>query len=320
MRPGRAGSVAAALAVDGLLGEPPVDVHPVVLMGRAISLYEERALALEGGLRQKLAGLVLAASLPALAFVVARGLLALIPGRLRDTAEVLILSTTVSMRGLGEAATAVACELEDGTLEGARARVGEFVGRDTAEMAVGEVARAAVESVAENASDGVVAPMFYGFLFGAPGALAYKAVNTLDSMVGHETPVHGDLGLVPARLDDWANLVPSRLTALAAAAVSGSFRHAWKISRSHGPRTRSPNAGWAEASFAASLGLVLGGTNSYGGVRREGPSLGVGRPPEARDIARAVNLMRRACGLVLLTFFVLAAVRNAARTRRTARG
>ncbi len=300
MRPGRAAAVAVALAVDELLGEPPSSVHPVVLMGRAISSYENRALTLKNSLHQKLAGLVLASALPALTFALSRALLSLVPDRLRFPAEILLLSTTVSMRGLERAATAVGHEIEVGTLEGARARVGEFVGRDTAEMTPGEVARAAVESVAENTSDGVVAPMLYGFLLGAPGALAYKAVNTLDSMVGHETPVHKDLGLVAARLDDAANLLPSRLTALAAAAVSGRFGHAWKVARSHGPRTRSPNAGWAEAAFAGSLGLMLGGTNSYGGVTREGPTLGVGRPPEAGDIAGVIRLMRKACVLILL--------------------
>ncbi|MDP9454451.1 MAG: cobalamin biosynthesis protein CobD [Actinobacteria bacterium] len=308
MRPGLAGSVAAALTLDELLGEPPVSVHPVVLMGRGISSYEKRALALKGSLHQKLAGLVLAAALPTLTFVLSRALLSVVPRKLRAPTEVLLLSTTVSMRGLREAAATVGRELEEGTLEGARARVGEFVGRDTANMSASEVARAAVESVAENTSDGVVAPMFYGFLFGAPGALAYKAMNTLDSMVGHETPVHRDLGLVPARLDDAANLVPSRLTALAAAAASDRFGHAWGVARSHGPRTKSPNAGWAEAAFAGSLGLMLGGTNSYGGVVREGPTLGVGRPPEAGDIARAVRLMRRACGILALAFAVLAVV------------
>lgn len=297
-----------------------MSVHPVVLMGRAISSYEGRALALRGGLRQRLAGLILAAFLPALVFALSRRLLALVPARLRAIAGVLLLSTTVSMRGLGEAAIAVARELEAGTLEGARARVGELVGRDTEEMTAGEVARAAVESVAENTSDGVVAPMLYGLFLGAPGALAFKAVNTLDSMVGHETPVHKDLGLVSARLDDAANFVPSRLTALAVAAVSGRFRHAWKISRSHGPLTKSPNAGWAEASFAASLGLTLGGTNSYGGVPREGPTLGVGRPPEAGDIIRAVRLMHGACGLILLVFFGLSVLCNAVLPRGRDRG
>ena len=320
MRPARTGSLAAALAVDGLLGEPPVAVHPVVLMGRAISFYEGRVLALKPGAEQRLAGFVLAASLPVLAFGLSRALLALVPARLRVAAEVLLLSTAVSMRGLGEAATAVRRELETGTLEGARARVGEFVGRDTAEMTEGEVARAAIESVAENTSDGVVAPMLYGLLLGAPGALAYKAVNTLDSMVGHETPVHRDLGLVPARLDDAANFLPSRLTALAAAAVSGDFRHAWRISRSYGPLTKSPNAGWAEASFAGSLGLMLGGTNSYGGVARKGPTLGVGRPPEAGDIGRAVRLMRVACGMILLVCFLLSVVRDAVGQRGSDRG
>ena len=314
MRPGYAGSAAAALAVDELLGEPPVSVHPVVLMGHATSFYERRALALKSGLRQKLAGLVLAAVLPTLTFTLSRTLLKLFPAGLRALAEILLLSTTFSMRGLREAAVAVGRELERGTLEGARTRVGEFVGRDTANMTAGEVARAAVESVAENTSDGVVAPMFYGFLFGTPGALAYKAVNTLDSMVGHETPVHKDLGLVPARLDDAANFVPSRLTALAAAAVSGRFVHSWRVARSHGPRTKSPNAGWPEAAFAGSLGLTLGGTNSYGGVVREGPTLGVGRPPESADIARAVGLMRKACVLISSVFWVLATVAGAVRS------
>lgn len=311
MRTGNAGAVAAALAVDGLLGEPPVSIHPVVLMGRAISLYETRALTLKGGLRQKLAGLVLAGALPALAFALSRAALSRVPHNLRVPAEVLLLSTTVSMRGLAGAAAAVGRELEGGTLEGARARVGEFVGRDTQEMTPGEVARAAVESVAENTSDGVVAPMLYGFLLGAPGALAYKAINTLDSMVGYETPLHRDLGLVPARLDDWANLPPSRLTALAASAVSGRFGHVWKISRYHGPRTRSPNAGWAEAAFAGTLGLTLGGVNFYGGVKHEGPTLGVGRRPEAGDIARAVRLMRKTCGLILAVLAVIAVLVDA---------
>ena len=313
MRPGRAGPVAAALVVDGLFGEPPLAVHPVVLMGRAISRYETLALSLKDARQQKLAGLVLAVGLPALAFALSRSLIGLVPARLRAPADILLLSTTFSMRGLEDAATSVSRELDGGTLGAARARVAKFVGRDTEGLSPGGVARAAVESVAENTSDGVVAPMLYGFLLGAPGAVAYKAVNTLDSMVGHETPVHQNLGLVPARLDDLTNLLPARLTALAASAVSGDFTHAWKVARSHGPRTRSPNAGWVEAAFAGSLGLTLGGTNSYGGVRREGPTLGDGRPPEAADIARAVRLMRRACGLILLLFVGVSVVAGAVR-------
>ena len=301
---GRAATaVAAALAADRLLGEPPEAVHPTVLMGRTISIYERRALALYPGSandarRLRLAGLLLAAALPALAFVSARAILRASPAGLRWPVEVALLWTTISMRGLADAALAVGRELERGDLGAARVRAGEIVGRDTGRLSEGEVARAAVESVAENASDGVVAPMLYGLLLGAPGAMAYKAINTLDSMVGHPHPPHRDLGRASARLDDLANLLPARLTALTAAAVSGNFAHAWKIARLHGPLTRSPNAGWAEAAFAGALGVALGGANSYGGAVREGPTLGVGRPTEAGDIEGAVRLMHRVCALL----------------------
>lgn len=316
-------AVAAALAADRLLGEPPEAVHPTVLMGRVISLYERRALALYPGApndapRLRLAGLVLAAALPALAFSSARAAVRVFPAGLRWPVEVALLWTAVSMRGLAEGALAVGRELEErGELPAARARAGRIVGRDTQRLSEGEVARAAVESVAENTSDGVVAPMLYGLLFGAPGALAYKAINTLDSMVGHPHPPHKDLGRAPARLDDLANLLPARLTALTAAAVSGNFARAWKMARLHGPLTRSPNAGWAEAAFAGALGISLGGANSYGGVVREGPTLGAGRPPEAGDIRRAVRLMHRVCvPLAALPLVPPAAALAARRLRR----
>jgi adenosylcobinamide-phosphate synthase len=229
-----------------------------------------------------------------------------------------LLWTTISMRGLADVALAVERELERGDLGAARFRAGEIVGRDKERLSEGEVARAAVESVAENASDGVVAPMLYGLLFGAPGALAYKAINTLDSMVGHPHPPHRDLGRASARLDDLANLLPARLTALTAA-VSGNFARTWKIARLHGPLTKSPNAGWAEAAFAGALGVALGGANSYGGVIREGPTLGVGRPPEAGDIVRAVRLMHRVCVLLAALPLVPPATAFAAR-RLSSRG
>jgi len=310
--------VAAALAADRLLGEPPKVVHPTVLMGRAISLYERWAHALfpdslNDARRLRLAGLLLAAALPALAFVSARAILRASPAGLRWPVEVALLWTTISMRGLADAALAVGRELEREDLGAARVRAGEIVGRDTERLSEGEVARAAVESVAENASDGVVAPMLYGLLFGAPGSLAYKAINTLDSMVGHPHPPHRDLGRASARLDDLANLLPARFTALTAAAVSDNFTHTWKIARLHGPLTRSPNAGWAEAAFAGALGVALGGANSYGGVVREGPTLGVGRPPEADDIVRAVGLMHHVCVLLAALPLVPLAAAFAAR-------
>ncbi|MDQ3316071.1 MAG: adenosylcobinamide-phosphate synthase CbiB [Actinomycetota bacterium] len=304
----RGPSIAAALLVDAILGEPPVATHPVVLMGRAISVFERRALSLEGARRQRLTGLILAATLPAFTYALTRLVLRLPPPGLRWVFEVGLLSTSLSMRGLALAALTVERELKNGDLVAARDRIGELVGRDTKHLTPGEVARAAIESVAENASDGVVAPMFYGLLLGAPGALAYKAINTLDSMIGHPQPPYTNLGWASARLDDLANLLPARLTALLAAAVSGSTGEAaatLSSARQYGPLTRSPNAGWAEAAFAGALGLALGGANVYGSILREGPILGDGRPPEPADIRRAVRLMHKAC--LLLTALALAA-------------
>ena len=303
-------SVATALLADALFGEPPETIHPVVFMGHAISAFEKRALALKDARRVRLAGLFLAATLPALSFALARGALCLVPQRLRWFFEVVFLSTTLSMRGLAQSALVVKRELEGGDLTSARVCVGEFVGRDTAHLSPNEVSRAAIESVAENASDGVVAPMLYGLLLGAPGALAYKTVNTLDSMVGHPHPPYEDLGWASARLDDLANFVPARLTTLLTAAVSGfagdsGIARTLAVASRYGPLTKSPNAGWAEAAFAGALNLRLGGPNSYGGTLREGPVLGIGRVPEATDIRRAVRLMRLVClsltGLALVT-------------------
>ena len=295
MRPRHAREVAAALLLDALAGEPPEPLHPTVWMGRAISAFEDRALAWESPGARRLAGVVLAISLPALVFLCARAVLRAAPRRLRGSVEVALISTTLSMRGLARAAESVEHELYYGEIEGARACVGRLVGRDTAELSASGVARAAVESVAENTSDGIFAPMLYGLALGAPGALAYRAVNTLDSMVGHREEPYADLGWASARLDDLANLVPARATVLAVAALSGTPLVVLRSARRYGPLTESPNAGRVEAAFAAALGVRLGGTNSYGGTLREGPVLGVGPVPQPGDIRRCVRLMRRSC-------------------------
>ena len=302
------GQVAAALLIDAMLGEPPEPVHPTVLMGRAISAFEKRALRLESD--RRLAGIVLALSLPSLVFVSTRMVLDVVPGRLRWMMGTALISTTLSMRGLAEAAMNVERELGEGRLETARVEVGRFVGRDTRDLSEQEVCRAAVESVAENASDGVVGPMLYGLLFGAPGALAYKAVNTLDSMVGYKQLPYAEIGWASARLDDFLNLGPSRATVLATAAVSRQPLRTLGMSRRYGPLTASPNAGRVEAAFAGALGVRLGGTNSYGGEVREGPVLGEGRPPVAADIVRAVRLMRRCCALLAVLAIVVERIRS----------
>jgi adenosylcobinamide-phosphate synthase len=310
MRGANATVVAAALIMDAFLGEPPEKVHPTVWMGRAISTFEPPALGLQKGNRRRAAGVLLAATLPAAAFLACRALLRAAPHGLRPTLEAALLSTALSMKSLGEAARGVQPPLAGGQLDEARSRVGRFVGRDTSELSEAGVCRAAVESVAENTSDGVVAPMLYGLLFGAPGALAYRAINTVDSMVGYTSPRYRHLGWAGARLDDLANLAPARLTVLAVAATSLSPARVLQTARLYGPRSSSPNAGHAEAAFAGALGLRLGGTNTYGGVERRGPILGYGRQPGVDDIGRAVALMRRACVAISVAALLVEGARH----------
>ncbi|HEX7169677.1 MAG TPA: adenosylcobinamide-phosphate synthase CbiB [Rubrobacter sp.] len=304
MRSEHGGQVAAALLLDAVLGEPPEAVHPTVLMGRAISAFEQRALKMQCPRSRRLAGIFLALAMPSLTFFSTRKVLEALPGGLRWTTETALISTALSMRGLAEAAGSVEYALNGGSLRAARIRVARFVGRDTHELSEPEVCRAAVESVAENTSDGIVAPMLYGLLFGAPGALAYKAVNTLDSMVGHQEPPYREFGWASARLDDLANLAPSRIMTLAVAASSGRPLRTLGMTHRYGPLTVSPNAGMAEAAFAGALGVRLGGTNSYGGVSRSGAILGEGRAPVSDDIRRAVKLMRRCCLLLCIPALV----------------
>ncbi len=293
-----------ALLLDAVFGEPPEAIHPTVLMGRVASAFETRALRLKSRRSRRLAGILLALSMPSLMFVSTRKVLGALPDRPGWMLGTALIFTTLSMRGLGRAAADVERWLRGEQLKIARAQVGHLVGRDTDELSRSEVCRAAVESVAENTSDGVVAPMLYGLLFGAPGALAYKAVNTLDSMVGYRRAPHADLGWAAARLDDLANLAPSRITMLLTAAISGQPLRTLLSALRYGPRTASPNAGMAEAAFAGALEVRLGGANAYAGVLREGPILGDGRLPVPEDIRRAVVLMRRCCVLAAILALV----------------
>jgi adenosylcobinamide-phosphate synthase len=298
----RGDAAVAALLLDAAFGEPPATVHPTVMMGRAISVFEQVALSPKNPIPARLSGLALALALPTLVYLCARAILRLVPRSLRWPVEAALISTTLSMRGLAEAAVAVERELKNDRLNKARERVGEFVGRDTKDLSETGVARAAIESVAENTSDAVVAPMIYAFLFGASGVLAYKAVNTLDSMVGYRNVKYEQFGWASARLDDLANLAPSRVTAITAAIFGGpaAFRTALRF----GPLTESPNAGWTEAAFAGALGVQLGGANSYGSVPNDGPILGDGRSPVTEDIPRAVRLMRCCCVLLAALAFL----------------
>jgi adenosylcobinamide-phosphate synthase len=190
--------------------------------------------------------------------------------------------------------------------------VGHIVGRDPASLDAHGVARAAIESTAENFADGVVAPLFWGVLLGLPGMAAYKAINTLDSMIGHRTPRHRHFGRFAARLDDFANWLPARLSALlilaAAVCLPGATPAAgWRAMWRDAPRHRSPNAGWPEAAMAGVLGLRLAGPRRYAGVAVDDAWMGDGRAAATvTDIRRGLRLLVSACVAAAALLIVLA--------------
>ncbi len=212
------------------------------------------------------------------------------------TATTLATWAVLGGTSLAAEGAAMARLIEAGDLAAARGRLPALCGRDPDGLDARALARATVESLAENTSDAVVAPLFWGAVLGLPGLLGYRAVNTLDAMVGHRSPRYARFGWAAARLDDIANLVPARLTSLLAVtlapAAGGSAYRAWQTLRRDGPDHPSPNAGRCEAAFAGALGVQLGGTSSYHGRAERRGLLGDGPPPAAADIRRAILLSR----------------------------
>jgi adenosylcobinamide-phosphate synthase len=269
-------AAALGLLLDRAFGEPPAPLHPVGWFGQAM-LVAERA-----GYRDSRA----AGGMHALTGVlVGAGAGALVRSAALST------GLAVAGRSLGESALTVGRALDRGDLGAARAALPALVGRDPAGLDEAEMARAVVESVAENTVDAVVAPAFWAAVCGAPGALGYRAVNTMDAMVGHRSARYRAYGWASARLDDAANYLPARLTAALVAAVRpGSATEIWRAVRNQAPAHPSPNAGVAEAAFAAALGLRLGGCNRYGDRIEHRAWLGQGRPAARSDIGPAVRL------------------------------
>ena len=286
--------------------------HPVTWIGRLIA-WLDRALNRETATPQArratgvAAVLILLAIVGALAFLVQSALLRLPFGIL---AAALVASMLVAQRSLHRHVADVAAALETGGVAAGRQAVAHIVGRDTDKLDAAGVARAAIESLAENFSDAIVAPVFWMAIGGLPGAALYKAINTADSMIGHRTPRHQAFGWAAARLDDLVNLPASRLSALllvAAAALSGNGAGAAlrAVHRDAG-KHRSPNAGYPEAAMAGAIGLSLAGPRVYGGAPVEDAFMGDGqREAEAADIRRALALYRAADAILIVLLGVL---------------
>ncbi|WP_103259053.1 adenosylcobinamide-phosphate synthase CbiB [Tabrizicola aquatica] len=293
-----------SMLLDAAFGEPKQlwdrVPHPAVLMGRLVGWCDQR---FNQGAGRKAKGVAVAAGLVVTGLAIG-WLIHLIPDH--GALEVLTLAILIAQKSLVEHVRAVAQGLRQSLDQGRRA-VAMIVGRDTAQMTGPDVARAAIESAAENLSDGVVAPIFWYLVLGLPGIFAYKLVNTADSMIGHLTPKYRDFGWASARLDDVLNLIPARLTALLIALTHGWVDPA-PILRD-APKHRSPNAGWPESALAPVLNVALSGPRSYNGMRKDYPWVWPEgrRDPGADDIDAAADALWRVWA-VLLAFAVVIAL------------
>jgi adenosylcobinamide-phosphate synthase len=287
-----AAGLLAGYAADSILADPQRG-HPVALFGRAARKFEQVCYA-DSRTRGALYTAVCVGGSAALGVAIDQAV-----GRRRGLALAATASaawTVIGASSLRREADAIGDLLEQGDLPGARERLPRLCGRDARGLSETALARAVIESVAENTSDAVVAPLFWGAVAGTPGLLAYRAANTLDAMVGHRNERYNNFGWASARLDDVLNLAPARLTGLltvaAAPTVGGLRQQTWNVLRHDARNHPSPNAGHCEASAAGALGVRLGGTNVYGSRVEERPQLGNGRSPRGFDIARANKLSK----------------------------
>jgi adenosylcobinamide-phosphate synthase len=305
--------MAVAMAVDALLGWPSWLFarigHPVTWLGQLIA-------AIDSGWNResdpptfrRAAGAVGALSVIVLAVALGWLLQSLLPSGWIGIVLIGILTwPLVALRSLHDHVAAVAKPLLTGDIAAAREAVSRIVGRDPAALDEAGIARAAIESLAENASDGIVAPVFWGALLGLPGIFGYKAINTLDSMIGHRNERHEAFGWAAARIDDVANFIPARLTGFLFVLLAPHRSEALVCMRRDARRHRSPNAGWPEAAMAGALGVRLSGPRIYHGSATDEPWLNEGaRDPHAADIGKGLTIYRRAMLLLAGLLAILA--------------
>lgn len=300
-----------AIATEAMVGYPDAVYrligHPVTWIGRLITWCDDAwNSAARSSRERRLYGVVTLLLLLAVSLLAGVAITALLdrlfPGVIALLLCGMLASTLLAQRSLDTHVLAVAKGLETEGVSGGRAAVAHIVGRETKALDEAAICRAAIESLAENFSDGVVAPLFWMVVLGLPGALAYKAVNTADSMIGHKTERHQAFGWASARFDDLVNLPASRLSALwlllaampLGLSPAGALRTIWRDAGHH----RSPNAGWPEAAMAGALGIRLSGPRIYDGVPVDERWVGEGTSElTAKDIRRALTLYRTACGV-----------------------
>lgn len=303
--------LAIASLLDFLIGDPVGWLHPVQVMGWAIADYSQIVLArLKTPLAQRMAGVLLG-----LGLILGSGLLGWLViemarrshGWLGIAAESILLASCFAARSLRNAATDVLRPLQANELEEARSVLSRYVGRDTANLSEPDILRAVLETVTENATDGVMAPLFYALVGAAlpgvgsvPLALAYKATSTLDSMVGYRQAPYTYLGWFSARVEDLLTWLPCRLTVLTLALLSGRPLQVWRLCQRDAPKDPSPNSGWSECAYAAVLGVQVGGVNWYRGVAKHKPLLGDAISPITPPVIHRALQLTRHCFLLWL--------------------
>ena len=288
-----------AVIIDWLVGDPYWFPHPVIYMGKLIRFLENkvrRKCKSEVGL--KLGGALIVVSLMLVSFIIPFIILKILrPYKIiYHIVNILILWTTIAARCLHNEGIKVYKELRNNNIEEARIKLSYIVGRDTKNLSENEIIRADVETIAENTSDGIIAPLFYAIIGGAPLAMMYKAINTMDSMLGYKNDKYIHIGLVPAKTDDVFNYIPARITgiliSLSAFLVKGNIIRAMKIMIRDRKNHKSPNCAYPEAACAGAIGIQLGGENTYFGERVWKPTIGDKvRSLEFMDIKRSIILM-----------------------------
>lgn len=310
---GFAGAMVVAMAVDALFGWPSWLFarigHPVTWLGRLIGATDTAwNRASDPPAFRCAAGVAGALLVIALSAALGWALQSSLPvGWIQIVLVGVLAWPLVALRSLHDHVAAVAQPLQAGDIAAAREAVSRIVGRDPAALDEAGIARAAIESLAENASDGIVAPAFWGALFGLPGILGYKAINTLDSMIGHRSERHEAFGWAAARIDDVANFIPARLTGFLFVLLAPRRSEALSCMMRDARRHRSPNAGWPEAAMAGALGVRLSGPRVYHGSVTDEPWLNErARDPLAADIAEGLSIYRRAMLLLAGLLAILA--------------
>lgn len=302
-------AITLAYIIDRIVGDPPSWPHPVKWMGSLISLLDKHW---NRGKARKWKGFAMVVLILFLVLLVT-SCITFIAYRIHIVAGVLmeavLISTTIAQKGLQDAALEVYRPLQDHQLDEARKKLSYIVGRDTNQLDEREITRGAVETVAENTSDGVTAPMFWAFVGGAPLAFVYRAVNTCDSMVGYKNDRYHEFGFASAKLDDLMNWIPARLTGMLMILVNktlqGSKKEAWQLLFRDAGNHPSPNSGWCEAAAAALLGVQLGGRNTYKGVVSHRALIGNPlRPLTSNDIIETIKILKRTSLAFLILLWV----------------